>query len=121
MKPVLVPLDGPDLTKLITRDQVRPEDQDAYDAMKAFDERIERVLAANGGEVICPRCRRPARGWPLRRPFPDRCGERRAVTCLRDPEVIVAERGGGASRAMTDRLTRERDGIAAAARLGGSA
>ncbi len=121
MEPILVPLGGPDLTKLIARDQVRPEDRDAYDAMKAFDERIERVLAANGGEVTCPRCHRSARGWPLRRPFPDRCGERQAATCLRDPEIILAERDGSARRELTDRITREQDGIAAAARLSESA
>ena len=72
--------------------QVRPEDRDNFYAMKAFDARIARVLAENGGEVICPRCQRPATGWPLRRSRPDSCGDRAAVQCFRDPETVVNER-----------------------------
>ncbi|MGH3188219.1 MAG: hypothetical protein ACRDOL_13295 [Streptosporangiaceae bacterium] len=116
MKPVLVPLDGPPLTTLLTRDQVRPEDRDAYDAMKAFDERIARVLAANGGEVICPRSKRPSMGWPLRRP--NNCGDRQAVSCLRDPEIILAGRTGAPDDTAA-RIAREQDGIMSAARLDG--
>lgn len=86
-----IPVDSPafDWTGL-TADQVRPEDRDDFDAMKAFDARIARVLEENGGEVICPRCQRPATGWPLRRSRPDSCGDRAAVQCFRDPETVLA-------------------------------
>ena len=73
----------------LTRDDIRPEDLVAYDLLQAHDARIAAILAANGGEVICPRCRKPAVGWPLRRG--DRCGERGAVQCLRDPETVLAD------------------------------
>jgi hypothetical protein len=73
----------------ITREDVRPEDRDAFDRLKAFDARIEAVLAANGGDVICPRCRKPAYGWPLKRG--DRCNTPGAVHCMRDPETVLAD------------------------------
>lgn len=72
-----------------TRSDIREDDLAAYDFIQAFGARIEAALAANGGKVICPRCSKPAYGWPLRRG--DRCGEKGAVHCLRDPEVVLAD------------------------------
>jgi hypothetical protein len=74
----------------ITRERVRPEDRAAYDFIQEFDARIAKILAANGGEVICPRCRKPALGWPLKLPG-DRCRSKDAVACMRDPEVVLAD------------------------------
>jgi hypothetical protein len=86
----------------LTHDQLSPEDRSAYDTLTAFDARIAAVLDANGGEVICPRCNRPALGWPL--PRADRCSERRAVSCMRDPEVALTDI---ARRAARQHRTRE--------------
>jgi len=88
-----------------TRDDIREEDLAAYDFIQAFNARIEAILAASGGEVICPRCRKPACGWPLRRG--DRCNERGAVYCLRDPEVVLADIARRDAAAKTGRARRQ--------------
>jgi hypothetical protein len=87
-----------------TRDDIRPEDLAGYDFLQAFDARIEAILAANGGVVICPRCREPAYGWPLKRG--DRCNERDAVHCLRDPGVVLADIAQRAERKRARRRQR---------------
>ncbi len=73
----------------LTRDQLRAEDRDAFDAFTAFGERIAAILAANDGQIICPRFGRPAFGWPLRRR--GFCNVEGAMSCLRDPEVVLAD------------------------------
>jgi len=78
----------------LTRDQLRPEDHGT-----AFDARIARVLAGNGGEVTCPRCKKPARGWPLERG--DWCSVKYAVYCMRDPEIVLADIARRAERRAT--------------------
>ena len=42
----------------------------------------------NTPPVICPRCKRRAEGWPLRRA--DICSPKNWVNCIRDPYVILA-------------------------------
>ncbi len=37
--------------------------------------------------VECPRCKRPAVGWPLRRP--DICSSKDWAHCIRNPETII--------------------------------
>lgn len=39
--------------------------------------------------IVCPRCKREAVGWPLRRL--DKCSPQGWVVCLREPSVIGAE------------------------------
>lgn len=46
--------------------------------MAAFDQRV-----ADHGLVTCPRCKREARGWPLKRA--DLCSPKHWVYCIRDP------------------------------------
>ncbi len=36
--------------------------------------------------MICPRCKRPAVGWPLRRG--DRCSPKDWANCIRRPEAV---------------------------------
>jgi hypothetical protein len=79
----------------LTEDDVHPEEVGAFRAMKAFDAYVERTLSEHGGEIICPRCKRPTLGWPLKRP--DKCSEKRAVHCMRDPQAVlddIARRAG---------------------------
>jgi hypothetical protein len=73
----------------LTPDQLLPGDRPAYDRIKAHDDRVAAILAANGGEVICPRCKRPTMGWPLKRR--DTCGGKDAVYCIRDPGAALAD------------------------------
>lgn len=40
--------------------------------------------------VTCPRCKREAYGWPLKRA--DVCAPKEWVHCLRNPETIIAKR-----------------------------
>lgn len=39
--------------------------------------------------MICPRCKREATGWPLRRA--DLCSPRDWVNCIRNPEAIITK------------------------------
>lgn len=43
----------------------------------------------SGGAVICPRCKRVAVGWPLKRG--DVCAPKYYTYCLREPSVIRAK------------------------------
>jgi len=83
----------------ITRENLSPGEQSYFDATKAYEDRVARILAENGGEVICPRCSRPALGWHLKRA--DRCNIPGAVYCMRDPQAIlddIARRAAKAGR-----------------------
>jgi hypothetical protein len=40
-------------------------------------------------EVVCPRCHRPAVGWPLERG--DRCSPPDWANCIRDPATVLAQ------------------------------
>lgn len=40
--------------------------------------------------TICPRCKRRAVGWPLKRG--DKCSPKGWVACIREPEVVLKER-----------------------------
>jgi len=40
-------------------------------------------------EIVCPRCKRIAKGWPLHRP--DVCSPKEWMNCIREPTVIEAK------------------------------